>query len=134
LICLSRKNAPLPPTLSGEGYPRFSLPNCGENNRFCGFSLTGSRKNGGLLLANLLQGSRSTFSCVSFPSFVAFKEGMWDTQISALLSSPTVSGGLMRQIASLQKGSVEKTTLTNPALCDHIAFTTGVSTTKKSNT
>jgi len=31
------------------------------------------------------------FSCASFPSFFAFKEGMYDTQISALLSSPTVS-------------------------------------------
>jgi hypothetical protein len=26
----------------------------------------------------------------SFLSFFAFKEGMWDTQIAALLSSPTV--------------------------------------------
>jgi hypothetical protein len=42
-------------------------------------------------LANLFQSSRSTFSWGSFPSFFAFKEGMWDTQISALLSSPTVS-------------------------------------------
>src|SRR5215510_4358671 len=38
-----------------------------------------------------LQSSRSTFSCGSFPSFFAFKEGMWEPQISALLSSPTVS-------------------------------------------
>jgi hypothetical protein len=45
----------------------------------------------GILLANPLQSSRSTFSRESFPSFFAFKEGMWDTQISALLSSPTVS-------------------------------------------
>ena len=37
------------------------------------------------------QGSSSTFSCVSFPSVFAFQDGMWDTQISALLSSPTVS-------------------------------------------
>ena len=44
-----------------------------------------------ILLANLLQGSRSTFSCASYPSFFAFQEGMWDTQISALLNSPTVS-------------------------------------------
>ena len=44
-----------------------------------------------------LQSSSSTFSCVSFPSFFAFQEGMWDTQISALPSSPTVSGGLVRQ-------------------------------------
>jgi hypothetical protein len=47
-------------------------------------------------LANLFQSSRSTFSCASFPSFFAFKEGMWDTQISALLSSPTVSLGFVR--------------------------------------
>jgi hypothetical protein len=45
-------------------------------------------------LANLLQGSRSTFACACFPRFLAFKEGMWDTQISALLSSPTVSARL----------------------------------------
>jgi hypothetical protein len=48
-------------------------------------------KNHPILLANLLQGSRSTFSCASYPSFFAFQEGMWDTQISALLNSPTVS-------------------------------------------
>src|SRR5215467_6806777 len=47
---------------------------------------------GRILLANLLQGSRSTFSCASFPSVFAFQEGMWDTHISALLGSPTVSG------------------------------------------
>jgi hypothetical protein len=29
-----------------------------------------------LLLANVLQGSRSTFSFASFPSFFAFQEGM----------------------------------------------------------
>jgi hypothetical protein len=52
------------------------------------------RRNGGILLANLLQSSSSTFSCVSFPGFFAFQEGMWDTHISALLSSPTVSGGI----------------------------------------
>jgi len=39
--------------------------------------------NGGILLVNLLQRSRSTFSWDSFLSFFAFKEGMWDTQISA---------------------------------------------------
>jgi hypothetical protein len=44
-----------------------------------------------LLLANVFQSSRSTFSSASFPSFFAFQEGMWDTQISALLSSPTVT-------------------------------------------
>jgi hypothetical protein len=46
-------------------------------------------------LANVLQGSRSTFACVSFASVFAFKEGMWDTPISALLNSPTVSGGIL---------------------------------------
>jgi hypothetical protein len=44
-----------------------------------------------ILLAHLLQGSRSTFACVRFPSFFAFQDGMWDTQFSALLSSPTVT-------------------------------------------
>ena len=47
--------------------------------------------NGRILLANLLQGSGSTFACVCFPSFFAFQDGMWDTQFSALLSSPTVT-------------------------------------------
>src|SRR5262245_16529750 len=47
-------------------------------------------KNGGLLLANPVQGSSSTFSCVNFPRFFAFQAGMWDTPISALLNSPTV--------------------------------------------
>src|SRR5438132_7384536 len=51
--------------------------------------------NGRILLANQLQSSGSTFSCVSFPSFFAFQEGMWDTQISALPSSPTVSDPLL---------------------------------------
>ena len=55
-------------------------------------------KNGRILLANLLQSSRSTFSCVRFPSFFAFQEGMLGTQISALLSSPTVSGRFLRQL------------------------------------
>src|SRR6266852_5303839 len=45
-----------------------------------------------ILLANPLQSSSSTFSCVCFPSLFAFKEGMWDTHISALLNSPTVAG------------------------------------------
>jgi hypothetical protein len=34
------ENAHLPPTLSGEGYSRFSSPNYVENNRFNGFFLT----------------------------------------------------------------------------------------------
>src|SRR5215468_4500094 len=62
--------------------------------------LAGNRRickiNGRILLANLLQGSRSTFSCASFPSVFAFQEGMWDTHISALLGSPTVSGGFLK--------------------------------------
>jgi hypothetical protein len=34
------KNARLPLLSFGEGYPRFSPPDCGENNGFNGFSLT----------------------------------------------------------------------------------------------
>src|SRR5262245_15194449 len=67
-----------------------------------GFSL-----NERILLANFLQGSRSTFSCVSFPSFFAFQEGMWDTQISALSSSPTVSGRIVRVCGCRDDGVVE---------------------------
>src|SRR5436190_20139558 len=40
-------------------------------------------KIGRILLANLFQSSRSTFSCVSFPSVFAFQDDMWDTHISA---------------------------------------------------
>jgi hypothetical protein len=47
-------------------------------------------KKGGILLANLFQGSRSTLSCIKFPSVFAFQAGMWGTLISALLNSPTV--------------------------------------------
>jgi len=50
------------------------------------------QKNGRILLANLLQGSSSTFSGARFPRFLAFKEGMLDRQISTLGGSPTVSG------------------------------------------
>src|SRR5262249_42121022 len=50
-------------------------------------------KKGGILLANPLQSSSSTFSWGSFLGFFAFKEGMWDTQIAALGGWPTVSGG-----------------------------------------
>jgi hypothetical protein len=32
-----------------------------------------------------------------FPQLFAFKEGMWDTPISALGGSPTVAGGFVRQ-------------------------------------
>src|SRR5215475_14853131 len=48
--------------------------------------------NGRILLVNLLQSSRSTFSRGSFLSFFAFQEGMRDRQTSALLGSPTVPG------------------------------------------
>jgi len=44
-----------------------------------------------ILLVNLLQRSRSTFSRGSFLSFFAFQEGMLGTQISALGGWPTVS-------------------------------------------
>src|SRR5262245_19230938 len=47
-------------------------------------------KNLPIILANLLQRSRSTFSRGSFLSFFAFKEGMWDTPISTLGGWPTV--------------------------------------------
>ena len=52
---------------------------------------------GRILLANLFQSSRSTFSRGSLLSFFAFKEGMVDTQISALGGWPTVSGRFVRQ-------------------------------------
>src|SRR5215216_1979518 len=51
---------------------------------------------GRILLANLLQSSRSTFSWRSFLSFLAFKEGMLSTPISVLGGWPTVSGGFWR--------------------------------------
>src|SRR5215471_16956220 len=51
-----------------------------------------------VLVANLIQSSKRTFSWRSFLSFFAFQEGMWDTQIVALLSSPTVSGRISRQL------------------------------------
>jgi hypothetical protein len=41
-------------------------------------------ENAGILLANLLQSSKSTFSWRCFLSFFAFKHGILDTQISAL--------------------------------------------------
>src|SRR5215216_4615265 len=40
LAVLSIENARLPLLSFGEGYPRFSPPDCGENNGFNGFSLT----------------------------------------------------------------------------------------------
>src|SRR5437764_13953311 len=62
-----------------------------------------SRKSGGYCLRISLQGSRSTFSGTRFPSFFAFKEGIWETHIAALLSSPTVSGGFVRLVYSSKK-------------------------------
>jgi hypothetical protein len=53
-----------------------------------------------ILLTNLFQSSRSTFSWGSFSSFFAFKEGMWDTQIAALWNSPTVSLPFLIALAS----------------------------------
>jgi hypothetical protein len=51
--------------------------------------------NGRILLANLLQSSKSTFSWGNFLSFFAFKEGMSSTPISVLGGWPTVSGGFL---------------------------------------
>jgi hypothetical protein len=51
-------------------------------------------KNEGILLANLLQSSTSTFSRGSFLSFFAFKEGMLGTPISVRRGWPTVSRGI----------------------------------------
>jgi hypothetical protein len=42
-----------------------------------------------------LIGRQEYFSWGSSSSFFVFKEGMWDTQISALLSSPTVTGRIL---------------------------------------
>src|SRR5262249_45409641 len=47
-------------------------------------------KKGGILLVNLLQSSRSTFSWGGFLRFFAFFEGMLDTKISAPGGWPTV--------------------------------------------
>jgi hypothetical protein len=49
------------------------------------------QKNGRILLANLLQRSRSTFSRGNLRSFFAFKEGMLGTLILVLGGWPTVS-------------------------------------------
>ena len=49
-----------------------------------------------ILLANLLQNSKSTSSWRSFLSFFVFKEGMLDTPISALGGWPTVSVRFLR--------------------------------------
>src|SRR4030095_3178700 len=49
------------------------------------------RFNGRILLVNLLQSARSTFSWGSFLSFFAFQEDMLSTPISVLGGWPTVS-------------------------------------------
>ena len=43
------------------------------------------------------------FPYVSSLGFFAFKEGMWDTQISALGGWPTVSGGFVRLVGRAKK-------------------------------
>jgi len=92
---------------------------------------TGERfvsKKGGILLANLFQGSRSTFSQGSFPSFFAFEEGMWDIHISALLSSPTVSARLLNRVDMLAESYLGcRTTHTNN-LCQLGSTAVGYST------
>jgi hypothetical protein len=55
-------------------------------------------KIGPILLVNLLQSSKSTFSWGNFLSFFACKEGMLSTPISVLGGWPTVSGGFPRLI------------------------------------
>src|SRR5262249_17877165 len=60
-------------------------------------------KKEGILLPNLLQGSKSTFSWESFLSFFAFKVGMRDTQISALGGWATVSEGFVRLLCRAKK-------------------------------
>jgi hypothetical protein len=54
-----------------------------------------------ILLANLLQSSRSTFSRGNFLSFFAFQEGMLDTQISARGGWPTVSERFLRVLTTI---------------------------------
>src|SRR5215475_9651619 len=79
-------------------------------------------KNGRILLANLLQSSSSTFSCVCFPGFFAFQDGMWDTQISALLSSQTVSGRIL--LANLHQSS--RSTFSRGSFRSSFAFKEGI--------
>jgi hypothetical protein len=58
-------------------------------------------KNIPILLANLHPSSRSTFSCESFLNFLAFKDGILDTHISAPGGWPTVSIPFLRQWPAL---------------------------------
>src|SRR5262249_13833580 len=57
-------------------------------------------KNHRILLANLLQSSRSTLSWESFLSFFAFQDGICEAQISALGGWPTVSHRFPGEIMS----------------------------------
>jgi hypothetical protein len=67
-------------TVSRKSYMAVGSQQCADNGR--------------ILLANLLQRSKRTFSWGSFLNFFAFKEGMLGTPISLLGGSPTVSGRL----------------------------------------
>src|SRR5262249_12421941 len=61
------------------------------------YGATSSNPLGKIPLANLLPSSRSHFFLPKLSKRFTFKEGMWDTQVAALVSSPTVSGGFLRQ-------------------------------------
>src|SRR5712691_5151125 len=87
---------PICPVLRGGGDGNAAPLPDRQKKRFYRNRFSRCLKNLPILLANLLQSSRSTFSYLSFPSFFAFKEGMWETQILALLSSPTVSLPFLR--------------------------------------
>src|SRR4030095_13786210 len=80
----------------GKGAKRTQIlaMGCSTPGLALGQGSPGCRFNGGILLANLLQSSRSTFSRGSFLSFFAFKEGMLGTPISVLGGWPTVSACL----------------------------------------
>jgi len=59
------------------------------------------QKNARILLVNLLQSSRSTFSWGGFLRFFVFFEGMLDTQISAPGGWPTVSARYLHTFPSV---------------------------------
>jgi hypothetical protein len=65
------------------------------------------QKNGRILLANLLQRSRSTFSRGNLRSFFAFKEGMLGTLILVLGGWPTVSGRFVGQDGASHVGETQ---------------------------
>src|SRR5262245_44429992 len=80
-----------------KGILRVLSPKCGGKWQPYPSPIT-DEENARILLANLLQGSRSTFSRICFPRFFAFQAGMWDAPISALLNSPTVTARFVRQL------------------------------------